>query len=141
MDIQLDLAWQGGMKGGGLIEGEGLSTKISIPAVYGGAGVDSNPKALYVASTAACFISTLTAIAENKKLPLQALSVRTEAREADGHFAIHHIANVVLNSDAPEEDADRARDYVASADKVCAVGNLARKAGVDVSATARITRA
>lgn len=139
MDIHLNLSWQGGMQGSGHIEGEGLNTKISIPAVYGGAGTDSNPKELYVASTAACFISTLTAIAQNKKLPLKSLSVETSAHEDKDDFAISHIAHVVLTASATDDDKEKAKAHVATADKICAVGNLARKAGVQVSADADIT--
>ncbi|MZI94178.1 osmotically inducible protein OsmC [Vibrio sp. CAIM 722] len=139
MDIKLNLSWTGGMKGEGLIQSEGLSTKISIPAVYGGLGEYSNPKELYVASTAACFLSTLSAISDNKKLPLESLSVETNAHESDDEFSIHHIANIVLKSDATDSDKKKAADYTATADSICAVGNLARKAGVNVTAEPNIT--
>ena len=134
MSIKLNLSWEGGMKGSGLIQSEGLSTKISIPAVYGGLGEYSNPKELYVASTAACFLSTLSAISDNKKLPLQSLSVETNADETNDEFVIHHVAKMVLNAQATEADIAKAKEYVATADKICVVGNLARKAGVNVTA-------
>lgn len=138
MSINLNLTWNGGMKGSGMIESEGLSAKISIPAVYGGLGQFSNPKELYVASTAACFISTLTAISENKKLPLESLSVETKAVESGDDFSIEHIAVITLAKSATEEDATKAKEYTQTADKVCLVGNLARKAGVHVSATPKV---
>ncbi len=139
MNIQLNLSWQGGMQGFGLIKSDGLETQISIPAVYGGLGKYSNPKELYVASTAACFLSTLTAICANKKLPLDALTVETTAEEEGDHFTIRHTANLVLSKAATEEDAAKASAYTEKADEICVVGNLARKAGVDVSAKANIT--
>ncbi len=139
MDIKLDLSWQGGMKGSGLIESEGLSTKISIPAVYGGLGEYSHPKELYVASASACFLSTLTAICDNKKLPLESMTVETTAHEEGDSFTIHHVANIVLSKAATQDDVAKAEAHTAKADKICLVGNLARKAGVEVSARANVT--
>ncbi len=139
MDIKLDLSWQGGMKGSGLIESEGLSTKISIPAVYGSLGEYSNPKELYVASAAACFLSTLTAISDNKKLPLASMAVETKAHEEGDKFSIHHIVNIVLSKEATQDDVAKAEAYTAKADEICLIGNLARKAGVEVTAQANVT--
>lgn len=139
MDIKLDLSWQGGMKGSGLIESEGMETKISIPAVYGGLGEYSNPKELYVSSTAACFLSTLTAISDNKKLPLDSMKVETTAQEEGDNFTIHHIANIVLSKAATQDDVAKATEYTAKADEICLIGNLARKAGVEVTAQANVT--
>ncbi|RQW62775.1 OsmC family protein [Vibrio viridaestus] len=140
MDIKLDLSWEGGMKGSGLIESEGLSTKISIPSVYGGLGEYSNPKELYVASTAACFLSTLTAISDGKKLPIESLTVETQAHEEGDNFTIHHVANVILSAESTESDAENAKAYTEKADKICVVGNLARKAGVEVTAEAVVSK-
>ena len=75
MNIRLESNWAGGKRGTGTITSENLSAKISIPSIYGGLGTDSNPKELFVASTTACFIATLTAIIEGKKLLIEGLSV------------------------------------------------------------------
>lgn len=139
MTIELNLSWQGGMQGTGIVKGSEVEFPISIPTVYGGKGTGSNPKELYVASTAACFLATLSAISDNKKLPVAALNVATKAVEGDEGFTIHHTAFIALAPQASDADKAKALEYVATADKICAVGNLARKAGVDVTATAEVT--
>ncbi|HBW1603425.1 TPA: osmotically inducible protein OsmC [Klebsiella pneumoniae] len=137
MSIKLDLNWTGGMKGTGSIKGEDFSTDIAIPAALGGKGTGSNPKELFVASTAACFLATLAAISEGKKLPFENLSVESEGEEGDT-FTIRHIAHVTLKDGSDSDSVQKAKEIVASADKMCAVGNLARKAGVVIEAIADI---
>ncbi|QDK97493.1 osmotically inducible protein OsmC [Acinetobacter tandoii] len=117
------------------------SYSIAITTVDGGLGTGSNPKELYVASTAACFISTLTAMIDGKKLPAISLAVTTNAKEEDNNFSILHHANIVLSNSASSTDLEKAQALVAQADKICVIGNLARKAEVEVSATANITQA
>lgn len=138
MNIRLESDWAGGKRGTGTIKSENLDAKISIPAIYGGSGTDSNPKELFVASTAACFIATLTAIIEGKKLSIESLSVQTEANASDDDFSIVHHAKITLPADASHEDISRAELLIKSADEICTVGNLARKAGVKVEAVAKI---
>ncbi len=138
MSTNLELTWSGGMKGSGNIKGEDFNADIAIPSALGGQGSGSNPKELYVASTASCFLATLAAISEGKKLPVESLSVQTNAVESKEEFTITHQAYVTLTSGAPEAEYERAKEIVASADKICAVGNLARKAGVNVSVVANV---
>jgi len=139
MNIRLESNWTGGKRGTGTIKSENLDAKISIPAIYGGLGTESNPKELFVASTAACFIATLTAIIEGKKLSIESLSVQTEANASDDDFSIVHHAKITLPAGAPHEDINRAELLIKSADEICTVGNLARKAGVKVDAISQIT--
>ncbi|GHB34569.1 OsmC family protein [Salinicola rhizosphaerae] len=139
--INLELSWKDGFKGGGKIVGKEFSTDISIPAEYGGPGKGSNPKELYTASTAACFISTLTAMIGGKKLPLQQLSVDTQADIDGDDFVITHTANVVLESSASDEEVEKTKEVVIKADENCVVGNLARKAGVEVNVKPVVTKA
>ncbi|WP_111896262.1 OsmC family protein [Acinetobacter sp. MB5] len=141
MNIDLELTWEGGKQGTGIIKGDNLTAEISIPTVYGGLGTGSNPKELYVASTAACFISTLTAMIDGKKLPIISLSVVTNAKTNDDEFSIIHQANIILDSEASSVTLDKAQSLVAQADKICLIGNLARKAGINVSAIANVTQA
>ncbi|MFP8965081.1 OsmC family protein [Pokkaliibacter sp. CJK22405] len=138
MSTTLSLNWTGGKQGSGQIEGKDFSAAISIPESLGGAGTGSNPKELYVASTAACFLATLSAISEGKKLPVEALNVQTEAEETKDSFTITHHATLTLKAEATEEDQAKAKEIVAAADKMCAVGNMARKAGVEISVTTQV---
>lgn len=139
MTINLQSNWDGGKAGKGTVKSDNFSAVITIPAVYGGQGTDSNPKELFVASTASCFIATLTAIIEGKKLEISSLSVDTQAKSDDDDFSIVHTANIVLPQGAAETEFAKAKSLVTSADDNCTVGNLARKAGVEVSVIANIS--
>ncbi len=137
-DIKMTSAWQGGFKGNGTITGEGWQVGIGIPTDLGGSGAGANPKELFTAATAACFTATLRAITEGKKVPVESLSVDTEAVAGDDAFAIRHVARLVLVAGATGADRAAAEDAVARADKVCVVGNLAKKAGVTIEVAAEL---
>lgn len=139
MNIKLNSVWSDGKAGTGNIRSEGLDATVSIPAEYGGAGSDSNPKELFVASTVACFISTLTAMIAGKKLEIVSLSVDTQAKADDDDFSIVHVAHVKLPAGAPESDVEKAEGLISKADEICIVGNLARKAGVKIKAGADVS--
>ncbi|WP_115718011.1 OsmC family protein [Gallaecimonas mangrovi] len=138
MSINLELNWAGGMKGTGHIKGDDFSADVAIPAALGGKGTGTNPKELFVASTAACFLATLAAISEGKKLPVESLSVDTVGDEGKDTFTIRHTAHVTLQNGSDADAVAKAIEIVAAADKMCAVGNIARKAGVEIEATADI---
>ncbi|MEG6507692.1 OsmC family protein [Methyloligella sp. 2.7D] len=131
-NIKLNSAWDGGFKGKGQIAGEKFEVEIGIPADLGGSGAGANPKELFTSATAACFLATLRAITENKKVPVETLSVTTEAVADDKSFSIRHTAHVTLKAGSSEADQMAGEAAIASADKVCVVGNLARKADVDI---------
>ncbi len=138
-DIKMISTWNGGMKGEGLITGEGWDVGIGIPAEFGGSGAGADPKSLFTASTLACFTATLRAITENKKVPVQSLSVEAAATATDDLFAIRHTAKIVMEAGASEKDREAAEKAIATADKICVVGNLARKAGVTIEVSPEIT--
>jgi len=139
MNIKLNSVWSNGKAGTGNIRSEGLDATVSIPAEYGGAGTDSNPKELFVASTVACFISTLTAMIAGKKLEIVSLSVDTKANADDEDFSIVHVAHVKLPEGASQSDIEKAEGLVSKADEICIVGNLAREAGVTINAEADVS--
>ncbi|MBT9386860.1 OsmC family protein [Pseudooceanicola sp. CBS1P-1] len=138
-DIKMTAAWEGGMKGEGKITGEGWDVGIGIPAEFGGSGAGADPKSLFTSATLACFTATLRAITANKKVPVEALSVETSAHAANDDFSIRHIAKLVLAGDATDADRAAAENAIATADKICVVGNLAKKAGVTIEVTPEIT--
>ncbi|MER5173261.1 MULTISPECIES: OsmC family protein [Thioclava] len=140
-DIKMTSSWTGGFKGEGKIEGEGWNVGIGIPTDLGGSGAGADPKSLFTASTLACFTATLRAITENKKVPVKSIDVETFAVATDKEFSIHHRAKLVMEANATAEDFSAAEAAVATADKVCVVGNLAKKAGVIIEVTPEITAA
>jgi len=138
-DIKMTAGWTGDFKGEGRITGDGWEVGIGIPADLGGSGAGANPKELFTASTLACFTATLRAITANKKVPVETLSVETSATSGDNALAIRHVARLVLSSGSGEADQAAAEDAVHRADKICLIGNLAKKAGVSIEVTSDIT--
>lgn len=137
-DIRMSATWQGGFTGRGHIAGENFNVDIGIPTALGGSGAGANPKELFTSATLACFTATLRAITQNKKVPVEQLSVETSAEAADEAFAIHHVAHLVLTAGSNAEDVAAAQAAIQSADKVCTIGNLAKKAGVAISVAADV---
>ncbi|WP_409420097.1 OsmC family protein [Pseudaeromonas sp. ZJS20] len=133
--IKLDLTWQQGFAGTGEIRGHDFNVPISIPAELGGSGQGSNPKQLLASSAAACFIATLTAILDNRKLPVQQLNVATQADEVEKVLQIRHTANIALAPTASTEQVASLAGLVARADKVCLIGNILRQGGVLIEAS------
>ncbi|MCS0505192.1 OsmC family protein [Ancylobacter mangrovi] len=138
-DIKMTSSWEGGFEGEGRITGEGWSVGIGIPADLGGSGAGASPKELFTAATLACFTATLRAITDKKKVPVEKLSVETSAQATDDIFAIRHIARVILTTWATDADAAAAKAAIETADKVCIVGNLAKKAGVTIDVKAEVS--
>jgi len=132
--IDLALSWNNGFKGNGLIKGQNFEVSIGIPAVYGGSGEGANPKELLTSSAASCFIATLTAILENNKVPVGNLAVSTHAVEVDSAFSIGHTVQLALATKISDDEVAALEALVARADKVCAVGNILRKSGVEIEA-------
>lgn len=131
--IDLETTWEGGFKGQGLIKGDGFEIATAIPAALGGSGVGADPKQLYVAAATACFTATLRAITENKKIPVEAIAVTTNAIAGEKDFSIVYTVKMTLSEDAGDVGAQAAHEAADRADKICAVGNLVRAAGVEVS--------
>lgn len=69
---------------------------------------------------------------------MTSVAVETSAVADDDKFAIQHIAHVTLPSSATDKDQTAAESAVRNADKVCVVGNLAKKAGVTIDVEADI---
>lgn len=139
--INLETTWDGGFTGQGLIKGDGFEIATAIPTALGGSGAGADPKQLYVAAATACFTATLRAITEKKKVPVDAIAVSTHAVAGDENFTIAHTVALTMAPDAGDAGAAAAHDAVETADRICAVGNLARKAGVEITATVDLKEA
>ncbi|ANT62972.1 hypothetical protein AYJ57_21080 (plasmid) [Salipiger sp. CCB-MM3] len=137
-DIKMTSTWTGGFKGEGKITGEGWDVGIGIPTELGGSGAGADPKSLFTASTLACFTATLRAITEGKKVPVETISVDTDAQAGDDDFAIRHVARVTLTAGSSDADTAAAEAAIERADAICAVGNIARKAGVTIAVEADV---
>ncbi|WP_321822648.1 MULTISPECIES: OsmC family protein [unclassified Burkholderia] len=133
-EINLDLCWNNGFKGTGMVKGKNFGVQIGIPAALGGSGEGANPKELLASSAAACFIATLTAILENRKIPVQHLAITTHSVETDDAFYIRHNTALTVGPAATDDDIAAIEALVTRADKACVIGNVLRKAGVLIEA-------
>ncbi|EMY1073319.1 OsmC family protein [Salmonella enterica] len=133
MNKTLRTTWSGSLQGNGKITGDTLDIPIAIPVSYGGCGTGADPKDLLVSSAAACFSMTAIAMLEASKFPVHALDMKTEASDAeDGEFQIVHHLQLTLSEDATAEQVRMVGSIIHSAEKKCSVGNMLRKAGINI---------
>lgn len=133
MRATLNTIWTGDMKSSGTIQAQHLETPIAIPNEFGGSGEGTDPKSLLVASAAACYAMTLVAFLENRKVPVTKVTMESDASDSkEFGIVVEHRPLVNLTADATLEQSDAARSAFEAADKACAVGNLLKKAGVQI---------
>lgn len=132
MQINLASSWTDGFKGAGTVEGHGFNVKIGIPASMGGSGEGANPKELFVSALASCYLSTLAAISDNKKLPVKSLNVVTESTSDEHQFLVKHTVHVRLLNSSTQEHILAAHKIIEASDSACLLGSLAKKAGVKI---------
>ncbi len=139
MKINVNAVWSGGITGNGTLKAEYLDTKIAIPTSLGGSGNGANPKEVLVASVTTCYTAILTSILENRKLPVAKLIVSSEADLSDNEFTIIHYPEVVLSADASEEQVQSAQRATEEAEKECEVGNILKKADVEIKVLGKVS--
>ncbi|MDY0406467.1 OsmC family protein [Virgibacillus sp. 179-BFC.A HS] len=137
---KLKTVWNGGAKGSGNIKANYLETNIAIPESSGGSGKGAEPKELLITSATACFTMTLTGMLEGRKLPVTQMTVDTESTKSkEEGFKITHSPHITLDIDATEAQVQSAHKAIEIADKRCEVGNLLRKAGVQIKAEGKVS--
>lgn len=123
--------WHGGRLGSGTLTTGALTSDVSIPAEMGGPGIGSNPDELLLAAAANCYMITLASILENRKLPVRALSLRSEGFvERDGgrltYKRIVHRPLIELEGEAADEARTTALLSAERAEKACMVSQAVR---------------
>ena len=139
MKIDVNAVWNGGVTGNGTLKAEYLDTKIAIPTSLGGSGNGANPKEVLVASVTTCYTANLTFVLESKKLPVAELTVNSEARISDNEFEIIHFPEIVLSADASDEQVQSAERATEEAEKGCEVGNILKKADVEIKVLGKVS--
>jgi lipoyl-dependent peroxiredoxin len=135
----LKTSWNGNSKGNGSIKGHYLETNVAIPQSLGGSGEGTDPKELLVASAAACYKLTLVAMLEARNLPVEDLIMETEATNSkEEGFKITHYLQITLSADAKEEEKQTAIRTIEAADKGCKVGNMLKKADVQIDIVGKV---
>lgn len=136
----LKTTWSGGTAGSGRLMSTTLDTKIAIPLALKGSGEGAHPKELLVASAASCYVMTLAAMMDARKLPEADITVETTLTGTpDAGLRIAHDTHIVFAESASAEEIQRAEVLVESADSACMVGNLLRKGGVEVTVQGHVS--
>lgn len=139
-DVNLKTFWNGNTKGNGIIQSNDFETNIAIPESLGGRGGGAEPKGLLVTSAAACYSMTLVAMLETRKLNVTAFAMNSEASNSkEEGFKIKHYPHIFLSADATEEQIQTANRVIVAADKGCAVGNMLKKADVQIDVVGKVS--
>ncbi|MFD2209890.1 OsmC family protein [Virgibacillus halophilus] len=134
--FHLKADWPGGRNSTGYIEAGNLKTKISIPPEMYGPGAGTNPDEMLLGAAATCYIITLAAMIERAALPLQEMSMDSEAvvDVTDGVFTykkIIHRPTVSLTDEASSQDYRKLEKLVHQAESSCMISR-AIKGNVDI---------
>ncbi len=122
------------MKGRGEIEADSFAAPIAIPDSLGGSGEGTDPKTLLLSSAASCYLLTLVAILQNRKLPVAGLTLASQVSEIEeAGLTIEHQVRAALPSGATDEQVQAANSAFEAADRACAIGNILKKAGAQIS--------
>lgn len=102
-----------------------LSVKLGFPKELGGSGEATNPEQLFIAGYAACFASTIKAVAQARSI--KGGNVRIDAEGTlslrdDGAYVISHVKLTVH----AHELGEAAADIIQDAKRVCAYSNATR---------------
>ncbi|AZV59450.1 OsmC family protein [Peribacillus frigoritolerans] len=139
LKTNLKTVWYGNTKGNGKIQTNNLETNIAIPEALGGSGEGAEPKGLLVSSAVACYTMTLVAILEARKLPVAGLTMDSEASNSkEEGFKIIHYPHIILSANATEDQIQLANRAIMAADKGCAVGNMLKKADVQIEIKGKV---
>ncbi|WP_438497023.1 OsmC family protein [Paenibacillus sp. IHBB 3054] len=138
---KLKMVWNGNKSGGGKIEAGYLNTEIAMPQSFGGSGGGTEPKELLVASAATCFLMTLVGLLEARSVAVDSLKMHSEASvsKEEGFKIVHH-PTIVLAGDATEDQAQLAERTIEAADRNCDVGNMLKKAGVQIDIKGEVSK-
>jgi peroxiredoxin-like protein len=140
LKTNLKTVWYGNIKGNGRIQANNLETNIAIPELLGGSGEGTEPKELLVTSAVACYKMTLVAMLETRKLPVAGLTMDSEASNSkEKGFKIIHYPHIILTADATEDQIQSANRAIVAADKGCTVGNMLKKADVQIDVEGKVS--
>ncbi|AZV50814.1 OsmC family protein [Bacillus halotolerans] len=139
VNVKLNAVWKGGVEGNGIIKSQYIDTPIAIGTEYGGNGEGASPKEILVSSVQACYVATLVSMVESRKLPVVSIEVDSEMVASDSSFDIIHYPRVVLSADATEKEVQSMERVSEAADRACIVGNMVKKAGVEIEVKGKVS--
>ncbi|MFD1425845.1 peroxiredoxin-like protein [Kroppenstedtia sanguinis] len=130
-EFRLTADWNGGRNADGRISAGNLETQISIPQEMGGPGVGTNPDEMLIGAAATCYIITLAAMLERRRIPVKKLSLESigVVSENKGRLrfeSITHKPRLTLGAAVTEEQLEEARALTETAEQTCMISNALR---------------
>ncbi|WLV24260.1 OsmC family protein [Aciduricibacillus chroicocephali] len=124
--FHLKAEWPGGRNSEGFISVGNLQTKVSIPPEMNGPGIGTNPDEMLLGAAATCYIITLAAMIERANLPLERMSMESEAivEEERGvltYRKITHKPYVALKAEASDKDRSLLKRLTEKAETSCMI--------------------
>ena len=145
-DYNVSVTWTGGRDGRGEATSgySGHTTPIAVPPEFQGVGGASNPEEMMTAAIASCYSITYGIVSSMRRLPVASLNVEaTGTVEQDGpKFTYTKIVirpNIVLTSEATDDQLKMAEDVAHKADGYCIITNAVR-GSVAVSVEPTVSR-
>lgn len=128
--FHLKATWSGGRNGTGAIEAGNLKQQISIPKEMDGPGLGTNPDEMLIGAAATCYLITLAAIIERKRLPVVELSLQTEGivrvENKLTFEKIIHRPHLLVKKEATEKEWEMIRQATEAAERSCMISNALR---------------
>ncbi|GAB6989168.1 OsmC family protein [Paenibacillus pini] len=124
--FKLNADWNGGRNSDGFIEAGQLKTTISIPEVMGGPGIGTNPDEMLLGAAATCYLITLAAMLERASIPVQELSLESDAivdvtNNIFTYESITHMPRIILKPEASEKELELATKLAIQAESSCMI--------------------
>lgn len=128
--FQLKGTWNGGRNGEGTIDIGALQSAVSAPSALDGPGVGTNPEEMIIGASSTCYMITLAAVLDNRKLPVASLTLNTEGVVSDEgglHVVkIIHRPQIVLQAGATPEQVEVAQKGAVRAEQACMISKAMR---------------
>ena len=134
----LKTEWIGSIQGSGITHSPVLNTVIAVPSEFGGTGMGSGPMDFLVASAATCYLMTVVGMLEAKKIKIIDLILHTETASKTKVLVINHFLELKISSNLTEEQSKIAENIIVKADRACHVGNMLRKADVQINIQSKL---
>ena len=125
-------AWRGDSDTGvGVLTGSGPDIALDYPVSLGGHDDKANPEELLLQAVAACYMLTLVAVAERRRVPVVAVAVEAfgdVVRQPGGtlKYTTIRLRPRISLSGADEAQLASARDLAHKADLYCPISNAIR---------------
>ncbi|KOS71721.1 hypothetical protein AEA09_01695 [Lysinibacillus contaminans] len=139
--FKMELKWDDGRNGSGVLQATKLRSEISIPQEMGGPGIGTNPDEMLLGAAATCYLITFATLLENSGIKVERLSMQAEGivDVTNGVFTyekILHKPHVLLET-ATEREKERVMRIAKKAEQTCMISK-ALKGNVSIECSVNI---